>query len=240
MGSAVTKTSTGPHSPESIKPFMLYLCNSKLVPASVDPDVSLVVKTSTLSSGFIHGKHRGLFTENSLTKGTIICAAENPLSLLLNDGLIDLEPVIRADSSQKLYDALNHMEKTYYDLERASKVVNTVMLGTSNGMFLESIQDIPAGAELIRMYGFTTWTNEFFELITNHNVAGFAKFIFELKDRVNGDPYERRIISLNKVLVEKFLPNVADLNLVQYDTEQASIPLKYIGKEIEQGANQHS
>ncbi|CAH6419270.1 Hypothetical protein HVR_LOCUS470 [uncultured virus] len=219
---------------DEIAPFIPYLVSSSSIPVSVDPNVKLEVRPSTMESGFIEGYHNGLFSKYSLKKGTIICQADNNISRMMNDAMVNLEPVLRSSTSVQLYDSLTHMKNTYNDLSKAQSTINVNMLGASNGTFFQTIKDVPAGGELMRMYGFSTWTLELFEIINNHNVAGFAKFITELKDNLKGDPYEIRAANLHAMMKNMF-PDMYEVSLERYDEQIKSQPLTYVGKEIEKG-----
>lgn len=234
MGIVPTKPSIN----DELAPFIPYICGKVARQLTVNPDVVLEIKNSTLKSGFIKGKHKGVFTKTFLPKTTVICrvsalATANPIDVLFNDGMVDLEPLIIAETSQETYKAWKNMRRLYYDLEKAKNIINIRMVADgANNIYYESIKEIPAGSELIRFYGFTTWILETFELLTNRNVAGFAKFIHELNGTIAGDPYEFRAKKLNTVL-SRFVPNVENIDLARYDDDNTRTPLKYIGNEVQ-------
>jgi len=225
-------TQAKPTVSNEIEPLIPYLCGTSDNMLTVDPNVELFVQTSTLPSGFIHGYHKGLFTKTPLTKGTVICGTDNNLSLMSNDGMINLEPLLRASNSQETYTAWVDMKKNYYDLEKAKQVINIRMVSDNNGKFYETICDVPANSELIRMYGFTTWTLELFNTLTNKNIAGFSKFIQELDGNIVGDPYEKRVSNLRAALAT-IVPEIETVDLASYDSIHSSEPLRYLTTNLE-------
>lgn len=228
MGSSNAKPTVN----NEIIPFIPYICISTKNSVSVDPSVVLNVRSSLLDTSFINGYNRGLFSEKFINKGTIICETHTEISKMMNDAMVNLEPVINCRTSAQLYVALNNMKTTYYDLIKADNIINTVMLGSPNGSFFQAIKDIEPGSELLRMYGFSTWTFEIFDILTSYNIAGFTKFISELKDNLTGDPYETRVKNLHSVLTGLF-PNAYNMTLDQYDNKAKSESFKYVGKNIE-------
>jgi len=166
-----------------------------------------------------------------LSKGTIICSSENDISLKMNDGMIDLEPLLLASNSQETYIAWDDMKKKYYDLEKVKEVINVRMVA-GNGTYFETLCDVPKNTELIRMYGFTTWTLELFDILTNRNIAGFSKFIQELESTSKGDPYEERIRIL-RIALKSIIPETDTTNLAEYDEKHSSEPLVFLGTHVQ-------
>lgn len=177
---------------------MPFICQRTTTMLSLNPDIKLEIRKSQLDTAFMPWKDNGLFTTIDTPKNTVILEFGDPQCLLLNDAMINLKDVMSATTSQKLYDALNKLETQYYDPDRAQQLVNTRMIGNSQGAWYETISDIPANTELLRMYGYTTWTIELLDILTTHNIFGFVKYIHELKDRVPNDPYYNKIQLLDK------------------------------------------
>lgn len=223
MGSIYAKPSVT----NEIAPFVTYLCAKSEAPLILDTNVELVVKPSQLPSGFIHGYHEGLFTKKDLLKGTVICSADNEISRKMNDGMVNVEPLLLASNSQDTYNAWVDIKKKYYDLEKAKEAVNVRMVAGGSGIYFETLCDIPAGGELIRMYGFTTWTLELFNILTNKNIAGFSKFIQELDGTLKGDPYEERVSKLRTAL-KSIISEADTVNLIEYDQKHSSEALVYL------------
>lgn len=185
--------------PFHINAIIPYLCTVTDDILTVDPTVDLEVQPSKLNSSFINGRTMGLFTKRSINKGTIIMKLEK--ESMINDGIVDLTDILTAETSGATYNAWNNLKNSYYDIEKISRIVNVrIILDCNNVSYYETIQDIHAGAELLRMYGFTTWPLELLDTLTNRNIAGFIRFINELVDEVTGDPYEDRIRKLHEVL----------------------------------------
>jgi hypothetical protein len=193
----------------TFKPLISYICGVSSEILQVDSSVEIEIRTSTLSSGFIKGKHRGLFTKKFLPAKTIISEVDMNNLCMMNDGLVDLEAILRAQTSRQLYDALQQLYESYYDIEKAKQVINVRMVidSQSSKKYYQTIQDIPMDGELFRAYGFTSWIFELSEILTHHNLIGFAKFVRELKDQISGDPLEFKVYHLDQILSE-LIPNL--------------------------------
>jgi len=139
-----------------------------------------------------------------------------------------------------MYQALTNMRNTYYDLEKVEKYVNVRMIAGNKfkNYYYEAIKDIPAGGELIRLYGFTTWTLELFEILTNKNIVGFAHFINDLLETTAGDPYEYRIELLHKCLSQYGIKDIFKVDRDKYDKMMKSESILYIGEKIMKLYNQ--
>lgn len=198
----------------------------------VDPDVKLEVKASSILSTFTKDKHLGLYTQHPIQKDTIVCAIDDDLSGMINDGVVNLEPLIEADTSKKYYRAWVNFEKTYYNLSKAKKLVNVRVVADDVSIYYETIKDIPRGRELTQMYGFTLWIFELFDLLTNRNLAGFVKFINKFAHRYSGDLLVKRINILNETLA-RFVPDIHNIKLSHYDAIEKDSPLRYIGYDVE-------
>lgn len=188
----------------------------------------LEVRKSQLNSKFIEGKDEGLFTKTYIPKGTIVLNANDPLCLKMNDVMINLEGVIDAKTSKDLYNALIDLESNYYNVQKASLNVNMRMLGAPTGVYYETIQDIPPNTELTRMYGYTTWTLELFDILTTHNIYGFVKYIHELKNRTHNDLYATKILLLDSC----FDNYDKTLSVDAFDSQTTGLELKNIGNEV--------
>lgn len=199
MGSYLSRTQSSVSL--QITPFIPYIVSSVDHELTVDPTVELVIKPSDLASAFLEDRNMGLFTRKPITKGTIVYTVPTNEECKMNDGLVDLEPILRATNSTEMYEVWTNLKNSYYDLEKVKRVVNVRMVTDKNGKcYYEAIQDIPADAELLRMYGFTTWPFELFDVLTNKHIIGFIYFINDLAKDVAGDPYEAKIMKLNENL----------------------------------------
>lgn len=212
-----------------------YLCvniNRNLEP-EIDPWIELEVLPSTLDSAFLEGKNMGLFTKDAITTGTIIMKVIREEGKM-NDGAVDLEPILRASTSMEMYDAWINFSRTYYDLEKIKRVVNVRMVCDSTKTFYyQATQDIPAGEELLRIYGFTTWTLELLDILTNKNIVGFMQFIKELAEDIDGDPYEEKIKKLNRGLCKfRTYDDIMGLTPGEFDTIASSQWTVYLGNTI--------
>jgi hypothetical protein len=234
MGSYLT-TSVKASVTDEVTPVIPYICAKTDKTLSVDPKVSLMIKPSTLSSTFIQGKHMGLFSENFIPKGTVVLkiTGDETMDIKMNDGAVDLEPILHADTSEKTYNAWMNLKKTYYDLEKIKRVVNVRMVSNGTTIAYETIQDIPAGGELIRVYGFTTWTLELFEILTNKNIVGFAQFIDYLTKNVIGDPYDDRIKRLHQALSKYGIKDIFTIDRNEYDKSMEDKSVNCVGRKLE-------
>jgi hypothetical protein len=217
---------------DEIVEILSYMCektNRKLV---VDPNISLITKPSTLPSEFIVDSNKGLFTTKLITKGTIIMKMEG--KSMMNDGMVNLESILHANTSEECYQAWSNMKKSYYNIEKAKQVVNVRMLADRDGdSYYEAIQDISPNSELLRIYGFTTWIFELLHIITNKNVFGFAQFINDLSSNITGDPYEDRIKRLQSAFLKCSINNIYTIDRNEYDESMKDEPIKNIGSVIQ-------
>lgn len=213
-------------------PFLPYLSEGSTQVLHVDESVQLEVRPSNLATtAFIEGRDAGLFTKNPIKKGTIVCALSKDRECKMNDAIVNLEPILMAGTSVEAYEAWNTFKQTYYDIDRVRNLVNIRLTMDRNGaMYYEAIQDIPADGELLRMYGFTTWTLELLDIVTNKNVVGFTRFIDELVKESDGDPFEKKLKTLQQALNNYRSVNKLPYdNLAEYDIMMADRPLQYLG-----------
>lgn len=211
-----------------------YICAKIDGNLTVDPNVILEVKPSTLPSGFLEGRHLGVYTKHAISKGTLIMKMDMGTESKMNDAAVDLEPILRADTSEKMYQAWTEMMRTYYDLEKLKRMTNVRMVTNGSGACYEAIQDIPADGELVRVYGFTTWVLELFEIFTNKNIVGFAHFIDDLSKNMQGDPYEGRIARLHLVLEKCGIENIYAQDRIAYDASMKDKSLTYVGDHLKE------
>lgn len=208
-------------------PLIPYMCGTSHTRLTVDPAVEIEVKPSTLNSEFVKGKNRGWFAKKFIPKDTIIAEVDMNEECMMNDGLVNLEPLLQAKTSQEFYTAWKALHAGYYDAERAKQVINVRMISdVTSRMYYQTIQDVPVGGELLRVYGFTSWFFELFDVLTNHNVAGLAKFVTEYRPYAMGDPFETRVATLDQCL------NMPSVDLQQYDAEMQRQPLTFVGNEL--------
>lgn len=231
--STPTKSSITPNT-DDIEPILDYLCAASSETLTVDPNVKLYVRSSKLPSASIEGKHKGLFTKKIIHKGTIVLSLEQNANNNMNDGAVNLEPILRADTSEKTYNAWINMKDTYYDVEKIKNVVNVrIVIDKDDNLYYETIHDIPENGELVIVYGFTTWTLELFDILTNKNIVGFAHFIDFLSKDITDDPCEERIKILRKAL-ELYDQNIFTLNRSEYDDLMKDETSIYLGTRIRQ------
>lgn len=171
-----------------------YICGLADHELKVDPSVKLEVRDSTLASSFLEGRQLGLFAVNSIPKGTCILEVNLDEECKMNDGIVNLQPILRAQNSEEMYQAWMNLQKTYYDMEKIKKVINVRMVSNgSQQLCYETIQDIPAGGELLRVYGFSSWFFEILEIFNNKTMLGFAQFIDDFFKNMSGDPLGNKV-----------------------------------------------
>lgn len=221
---------------ELIKAIPYIYSQSTDVDLKLNNNISFFIKPSELPSKFIKGKHMGLFTKIYIEKGTIIMPVpleqNNNSELIMNDGSVDLEPILSAYTSEQTYQAWIDMKKTYYDLDKIKRTVNVRIISNKNKLYYEAIQDIPENNELIRLYGFSTWIFELFDILTNKNIVGFAQFVDLLSKCSDRDPYKFRIKCLRETLTKCGVDNIYNLNLYDYDNLMKNKAVIYMGKKI--------
>lgn len=219
---------------DEISPIIPYICESVRRELTVDPKVSLVLKPSRLPSTFVEGINMGLFTENFIPKGTtIIVLDSNPgMGDKMNDAAIDLKSILEADTSEKTYQAWMDAKNSYYNLEKIKQVVNVRMVANNNVTGYETIRDIPADGELTRVYGFTTWILELFEILTNKNIVGFAQFIDYLFKNITNDPYEDRIKILHLALSQYGIKDIFTIDRNGYDESMRDESVFRVGSKL--------
>ncbi len=147
--------------------------------------------------------------------------------------MVDLTNLIKARTSREMYQAWKEMQTNYYDLPRIQERVNVRMvLDSRRRMFYQTMKDIPANTELLRIYGFTSWILIVLELLTKRNLAGYAQLVLDLEKTERGDPIFPRIQimaeTLRRFYVGSYLTDRIDLE--RYDRENDSD--EKIGKEL--------
>lgn len=175
---------------KSFRDYISYI--SVVIPPckGVDPNVKLEVRESTMKVMFIDGANQGLFTRNSIPANTIIM--KMPETCMMNDGLVDLTKLLSAITDIAIYDAWKELEASYYNEEKMRENINVRMVFDGRYHYYQTIKDVPAGAELLRVYGFTTWIMELYHLFSRN--YGFLRFLNEVN--INGDPLEHKIKAL--------------------------------------------
>jgi hypothetical protein len=147
---------------------------------SVDPYVSLIIRESELLSEFFENKNMGLFTERHISKGVVVYKEDPNKWTMFNDGIINLNELLQADTSEKMYQALIHMMESYNDRNNINNI-NTKMLIACNGIFYITTKEIPAETELFIAYGVIRWIlYHLYDILTNKNIVGFGHFVNDI------------------------------------------------------------
>ena len=210
MGQRASTPSVISDKTKALLPYILAFTKDML---NVAEGVELSQGVSTLNSTFLPGHNIGLFTKTALPKGTVVMQISPDNESKLNDAMVDLTALIKSKTAKEMYAAWIDLQKNYYDMEKAEKLVNVRMvLDGAENCFYQTIQDIPANTELLRVYGFTTWILELLELLTERNLAGYAQFIFDLQRTEVNDPYSDKIKGIAKILRNSYVKNYLDNN----------------------------
>ena len=186
-----------------------------------------------------HNRTHGLFSTSFITKGTLLFPAADIRSAKLNDPMLDMELIVRASmSNEALYQALCHLGQTYYIRAVFRDKVNVRLVQTSDGFVgYQATQDIPAGAELFRAYGLSSWSTEFFPLITSHNVYGYMHYIYYCYSSQPDNPgqYEQQaILRILNTMTGSDCSKIVTLlpNLNQYDAISKDQEIYGLGDEL--------
>ena len=210
---------------DKLAPYMPYIWAPVSSTLQVDPTVRLILQQSTLPTTFLPGRNQGLFTTSPISKDTIILQQFGEQEAPFNDAMIDLTNLINAKTSCDMYRAWKEIHANYYDLPRIQERVNVRMVLDNRGnMYYQTMKDIPANTELLRIYGFTAWLFTVLELLTKRNLAGYAQLVFDLEKSEIGDPMFGRIQIMAETLRQFFMgPYLIDrVDLERYDRENAS------------------
>jgi hypothetical protein len=181
-------------------PFISLMLDQPLV---VDNDIELDVRDTSMGTVFSKGKSDGLFTLKRIPKGTIIMVVGDESKI--NDGIVDLGPILRAATNIEMYQELTNLRKSYYDMEKMKRIINVRMVCDGNKFYYQAITDIDANSELLRVYGFTSWVFEIFGIIDDRTIGGYVKFVKELSENIKGDPLEKRIRKMVDMFNLRFL-----------------------------------
>lgn len=152
-----------------------------------------IKKTQIPFSTFLEKRDQALFAKIEFKTDDYVTPFGHKINQMMNDGLFDLSPFVDTNN-EHLEKAFVDAENSYYDSEKASKVVNVVLstdpvLRTSH---YKAIKHINVGDELIRCYGFNTWIREIAEIgiLSTHNIVGFLNYVSELYQTMpRNDPY---------------------------------------------------
>ena len=175
--------------PDKLFKFVPYIAAVSDMGLIVDLEVDIVVKESKLKSEFVKERNMGVFTNKKILNGTIILPLTYNIESKINDGVANLNEILRASNSVEMYNAWDNFYNSYYDIEKVKKNINVrLILDKYNNNYYQAIMDIPANGELLRFYGFTTWPFELLHIFTNKTIVGFISFINHFASIVKSDP----------------------------------------------------
>jgi len=134
--------------------------------ANLAPDAScLEVQPSAASwTRYPTGRDLGVVAARAIGKGQPLASADAPISVLLNDGALDLGPILAAKSAVELEAALLAARARYYDPSVLQRVNVVMARDDAGGTWIVALRDIAQGEELLRCFGFSTWLKELLEL----------------------------------------------------------------------------
>jgi hypothetical protein len=215
---------SAPSNQERIVSCLKFMMGEVSYPLEVDRTLVLRVDKSTLPSLFISERANGLFCTSDIKEGTVIMKVRPTSPCIMNDGMVDLNEILLAQTSMAMYNAWWNLYLSYYNVDHAVVRVNVKMVRDSNHtVYYHAMKDIPIGTELVRMYGFTTWIMELFDIMTNKTIVGFARFVDEFSRDLVGDPYVEKIHALREALIKLGINNIFTLDLREYDTTMESV-----------------
>jgi len=226
-GKEKTKSTIKIGIPDKILPFIPYIASVTNVKLTLDLDVDIVVKPSTLTSSFVHDRNMGLFTNNPILKGTIILPLNYNIESKINDGVANLNEILTASTSVEMYNAWHNFYNSYYDLEKVKKTINVrLILDKYHNNYYQAIQNIPSNSELFRFYGFTSWPFELLHIFTNKTIVGFISFINDFASTIKCDPNALKITHLQSSFIRyttinrviSTIPFVYDFLIQSYPT----------------------
>lgn len=208
------------------KEFLQFICVVVDEPFIRFPEIQypkLEIKESTIDS-MLKERNKGLFTKNALTENTPIMIMNITKPCMMNDAMVDLTEILSAKNNVQMYDAWKHLHANYHNIEKAKDKINVRMVKYNNDKFVYvTMKDVAAGEELLRSYGFTTWCFELFDIFSDHNIIGFAKFINELNGTIVGDPFQQQIETLNDIFTRYYLNLGYDLSSADIKQMDSSI-----------------
>jgi hypothetical protein len=180
----------------------------------ISTDSKFKIKQSNLKTVFPLGKSFGLFTEEKLNKNTTLIISRQLVDWL-NDPLIDLTEFLDAKTSQEMYTACCNLYANYYNLEKAIKLINVRLEYVDDFIYMHILNDVMPNEELYISYSFTVWISILLQYLNNKTLAGFIKFLGEIKDKLKGDVNEIRMIILHTLLARETKDYTEDLE--EYD-----------------------
>lgn len=210
-------------------PLLPYMAGKVSSDCTLGSNINLVVKPTSLTSAFVRNRNLGLFTVNAISKDTLIMEVDMTTECKMNDGMIQLDDILRAQTSMAMYKAWKDVEESYYDIERAEEVINVRMVTNGSKNYYQAIKDIPAGGELLRIYGFTSLIFEIYaDVLTNKNIVGFAHFLADLCDNVSHDPLRDRVYNFARLLPNLGIVDIYSRDLHLYDMDMKIAPTRYM------------
>lgn len=183
-----------------LAPFLPYLISNSTTPCTLDHSIRFEHRDSSLPTSFPSNKSNGLYTKEAIPSGTTILEVHIDQLCMMNDGMVDLTDILSANNDDETYNSWKTLELTYYDMNKAQNMINVRMVAAPNGLFYETIKDVPAGGELLRMYGFSSWIMEFSDILSDNRLKGFARFVNEYSMDMVGDPLAPKINNMKTVL----------------------------------------
>lgn len=164
-------------------------------------NISLFIDNSCISTLFINNENKGLFTNEFISKGTILFDQTNIYSKMMNDPMINLNDLYNSVDSLSYYTTWTNMYNRYHNINIIKDCVNIRMLIHNDHRYYQALRDIQPGEELVKMYGFTTWIVNNIKLLTNKNICGFLYFIKDILPEIKGAPFYDKILNFNKLIL---------------------------------------
>jgi hypothetical protein len=191
------------------------------------------------------GHDLGVVAARAIGKGQPLANADAPISVLLNDGALNLGPILAAKSAVELEAALLAARARYYDPSVLQRV-NVVMARDDAGCtWIVALRDIAEGEELLRTYGWSTWLKDLLELgvLPSSALPGLLHYVVavatQMEDAFDDDPfgaYMQMLILQTPDLLRQLYPTLPpkNHNSATFDAwfatqAQPSVPVQVLG-----------
>lgn len=121
----------------------------------------------------------GLFAGEFIPKDTFFVKISDD-TRKMNDPLIDLTDIMKAETAEDFYRSLKESHEKYYDLEKAKEKINVILCEHDGEKYMKTIKDVDKDDELYRGYDFDTWVTYYFKKIAPIQfVYSFQRFVEE-------------------------------------------------------------
>lgn len=202
--------------------------------------VKTSIKQSNMSTFFEPGKNKGVFAKQDIKKGQVLFTF--PYISNMNDGLVNFTESPSVKNSSEFYNFLIDFELNYHNDDKFKRVINTLMAVTADMTpYMVASRDIKKGEELLKVYGYATWVLEFFQYITNKNLAAYYHFLktINMEQLTHSDQVKVNYVFLMEIITQ-LLGRDIDLTLEEYDIKMETIECQSLCLQIEKYVKQET